>query len=64
MRTFDHPNFWGGWRCPVCKTSADAPVTLIPIPGTETDGIVQCKQVHAECAQLAMKMAAMSEGER
>ena len=62
MRTFDRPNHHGGFTCPVCHTSADAPVTLTPIPGTEDDGIVECKQVHAECAELAMKMAAMSEG--
>jgi len=63
MRPFDHPNYHGGFTCPVCKTSADAPVVLVPIPGTEDDGICEARQVHHECYQLLAKMAAIKAGE-
>lgn len=55
MRVFPHPNM-SNFKCPVCKTSADEPVTLIPIAGTEKDGIVQADQWHKECYDLVMKM--------
>jgi len=52
---FDHPNPIN-FKCPICGTQADAPVVLIPIPGTEEDGIVECRQVHAECFTVYHKM--------
>lgn len=55
MREFEHPNMTN-FECPVCKTSKDAPVVLIPIPGTESDGNVQAKQVHSECFKLVARM--------
>ena len=55
-RTFPHPNLSNGWACPVCRTSADAPVMLVAISGTEKDGIVEAEQVHAECVELAQRM--------
>lgn len=48
MRSFDHPNMVG-FLCPICETRADRPVVLVPIPGTECDGIVEAKQVHVDC---------------
>ena len=64
MRTFDHPNYSFGFECPVCRTDADEPVTLIGIPGTENGGIMEARQVHAECAKLLERMQAKAtEGE-
>lgn len=54
-RVFDHPNMTN-FECPVCRTSKDAPVVLVPIPGTEDDGICRAKQVHKECFDLVLKM--------
>lgn len=53
---FPHPNFHGGWECPICGSSADAPVVLVEISDTEDEGIVECSQVHAECLLLTEKM--------
>lgn len=55
MRQWPHPNMTK-FKCPVCKTSSDAPVVLVPIPGTECDGICEAKQVHAECYRVVMRM--------
>jgi len=55
MRSFEHPNMTD-FECPVCQTSADYPVVLIPIPGTEDGNIVEARQVHAECYKLMCKM--------
>jgi hypothetical protein len=54
-RVFDHPNMTN-FECPVCRTSKDAPVVLVPIPGTEDDGICEAKQIHKECFDLVLKM--------
>jgi hypothetical protein len=54
-RIFDHPNPIN-FMCPVCKTSADCPVVLVPKLGTEQDGIVECEQVHAQCFSLVFNM--------
>lgn len=56
MRVFQHPNRSGGFRCPICKTSADRPVVLVGIPGTENGNIQQAAQAHAECYELFQKM--------
>lgn len=56
MRTFPHPNTSHDWHCFFCKTAADAPVVLIPMPWTENDGIVEAKQVHHECWTLVEAM--------
>ena len=55
MREFPHPNMTN-FECPICKSTADAPVVLVPIPGTEEGRTVQAKQVHAECYRLVMRM--------
>jgi hypothetical protein len=53
---FEHPNMEGGFQCPLCKASKDAPVVLVGIPGTEVDGIIEANQVHSECYALFCKM--------
>jgi hypothetical protein len=37
-------------------TSADFPVVLVPIPGTQKGNIVEARQVHADCYRLTCKM--------
>ena len=54
-RIFEHPNPIN-FKCPVCRSRADAPVVLVPIYGTEEGNIVECQQVHAECYALHHKM--------
>lgn len=56
MRTFEHFNSSLGAVCPVCKTSKDVETVLVPIPGTEDDGIVEAKQVHKKCYDLVIEM--------
>lgn len=60
-RIFDHPNTHGGFQCPVCKSGADAPVVLAPIPGTQRGNIVECKQVHAKCWEAIDLMRQLEE---
>ena len=55
MREFKHPNM-DNFQCPICKTSTDAPVVLVPILGTEDGNKVQAEQVHSECYVLVCKM--------
>ena len=54
-RVFEHPNM-ENFFCPVCKTKKDAPVILVPIPGTEERNIMQAKQMHKKCYDLFMEM--------
>ena len=54
-RAFEHPNMNGFW-CPICRTRKDAPVILIPMPGTEEGEIMQAKQVHKKCYDVFMEM--------
>ena len=56
MRVFEHPNTSHDWFCPVCRTSADFPVTLVGIPGTEDDGVMQAEQIHVACYEHIKKM--------
>lgn len=62
-RIFPHPNLSNGWACPVCRTSADAPVMLVPVHGTEIDGIMEAKQVHADCVEVVQRMMRASTKE-
>ena len=55
MRQFDHPNMHD-FECPICKSSKDLPVVLVPIPDTERGNICQAEQVHSECYLLYCKM--------
>lgn len=57
MRVFEHFNACHGSICPICRTAADRPTVLVPIPGTEDDGICEAKQVHKQCYDLTNEMA-------
>ena len=59
MREFEHPNL-EGFVCPLCDTSTDAPVVLIPIPGTEEGNIMQAAQVHSHCIEQSLGIWIMS----
>jgi hypothetical protein len=48
MRVFEHPNM-RGFKCPICGTKDDKPVTLIAIANTQTGGICEGAQVHVGC---------------
>lgn len=61
MRVFEHFNSYNGEVCPVCKTSANARTVLVPIPGTEEDGIVEAKQVHKACFDLVNEIEALPD---
>lgn len=63
MRVFKGFNSSGGQVCPVCNTSKDTETVLVPIPGTESDGLVQCSQVHKKCYDLVVEMNEQEEGE-
>jgi hypothetical protein len=56
LRIFSHPNTSGGWSCPICHTTADRPVVLVPFRETDDPDILECKQVHHACYQLVMEM--------
>lgn len=51
MRVFDHPNM-SDFVCPICGGSADKPVVLIGINGTQQDRIMEAKQFHLDCIEL------------
>ena len=57
MRVFEHFSASHGSICPVCGTAADKPTVLVPIPGTEDDGICEARQVHKRCFDLVNEMA-------
>lgn len=57
MRIFEEFNSSNGETCPICKTSKNESTVLVPIPGTEDDGIVECRQVHEDCYLLMIRMS-------
>ena len=58
MRAFEHPNFAGGFTCPICRTGADRPVVLIPVRQAYPDepDLMVANQVHERCWDLAMSV--------
>ena len=57
MRVFESFNQSpDGEPCPVCKTKKDCETVLVPVSGTEIDGIVEAKQVHKKCYDLILDM--------
>ena len=52
MKICKHPNLNNDWICPICKTNADEPITLINIYGTLKDGIIESEQIHIDCIGL------------
>jgi len=59
MNTFDHFDNSHGDVCPICKTDADGETALIPIPGTESDGICEAQQMHKKCLDFVLFAAEM-----
>ena len=57
MRVFKGFNADFGNVCPVCKTAKNVQTVLVPIPGTEDDGICEARQVHKKCYDLVVEMA-------
>lgn len=53
MKIFPHFNKKGP-KCPVCGKNTDLPCTLVPILGTEEDGICQADVVHIDCLNLVV----------
>jgi hypothetical protein len=51
MRTFEHFNKSGKDVCPICKTSEDKEIMLVPIFGTEEGNNIQAIQIHTQCLQ-------------
>jgi len=56
MNTFKGFNQDNGDVCPVCKTNKNTETVLVPVPDTEDDGIVECRQVHKKCYDLMIEM--------
>jgi hypothetical protein len=44
-----------GPPCPICGTQNQEPAILVPIPGTESDGVVECRQMHERCGEIVAK---------
>jgi len=55
MREFKSPNL-NNFICPICKSSKDAPVVLVGIPGTENGNNMEAQQVHSKCYKLFCDM--------
>ena len=55
MRTFKHPNFLKGQKCPLCNTNADQEVMLIGIAETEKGSHMQTIQVHTKCISEGLR---------
>jgi len=53
-----------GPPCPVCGTRADRQTILVPIPGTERDGICEARQVHRACYDHVIEMHEAVEEDR
>ncbi len=51
MRVFEHPNL-ENFKCPICGTSDDKPVTLIGINGTQEGFNIEANQYHIDCIEL------------
>ena len=51
MKIFEHPNMTE-FKCPICNTGDDEPVTLIGIGGTQEGRNIQAEQVHVDCVNL------------
>ena len=52
MKIFEHPNLRNNWICPICKTNADEPITLVNIYGTLENGVIEAEQIHVSCIDL------------
>lgn len=52
MKVFEHPNLHANWKCPICGTSADEPVVLVGVYGTQEGDRVKAEQFHIDCIDL------------
>ena len=52
MKVYEHPNTYGGWKCPICRTDDDKPVVLIDIYGTQEGNKIKAEQFHIDCIDL------------
>jgi hypothetical protein len=52
MRIFNHPAITDDWKCPICNTNEDKPVTLIAISGTRQGNNMRAEQFHVDCLNL------------
>ena len=52
MKIFDKPNTSDDWKCAICNTNDNKPVTLIPIYGTLKGGNIEAEQFHIDCIEL------------
>jgi len=60
-RTFAGFNGSNGDICPVCHTAADTVTILVPIKGTEDDGVVEARQIHHKCYSVVVNMNALEK---
>ena len=42
-------------RCPICGTGEDKPCFLMPIDGTEHDGICEATPTHVDCIRETLE---------
>lgn len=52
MRIWDKPNTSHDWKCPICKTNEEKPVTLCAKVGTKKGNIMEAEQIHVDCINL------------
>lgn len=52
MEIFARFNPAGGGKCPVCGTADSKETVLVPIHGTQRDGLSECNQYHLACIDL------------
>lgn len=60
MRSFPLPNLCNNWKCPICGKNTEEPVVLIPIEGTEEEGLMQAEQFHVSCINLVYRKPSSS----
>jgi len=53
MKIFDHPNLTD-FKCSICGTNDDKPVTLIGISGSEDGHTMRAEQIHVDCIDLIL----------
>ena len=61
MKTFKGFN-QNGRSCPICNTKEDKECTLIGMPETQNDGIVEAVAVHTGCLELVCTL--LPDGKR
>ncbi len=51
MKTFKEGNWDNVEKCPMCNTSSEGEVVLVPIQGTIEGNLAEAIQVHTKCLQ-------------